>query len=430
MNDRLISRDAAALWHPFTQHGIEKTAIPISHAKNETLFTTDGTEIIDSISSWWTITHGHNHPTLNEALHKQANTLPHVMFAGFTHEPAINLAEKLIALNDHHFNKVFYADNGSSAVEVALKLAYQYHYNQGHPSKKIFLSFQGGYHGDTFGAMATGQTTGFYDPFKPLLCQTIAVPFAAHHNHIEDTLNAEKKALLDLEKTLHHHQGEIACMIIEPLMQGASGMRICRPEFINQVCSILKSHNILIIFDEIATGFGRTGTMFAHQQCIIKPDIMCVSKGLTGGYMPLSAALVTQNIFDAFLDTGYKKSFTHGHSFTANPLACAVACANIDLFTQEKTLIKIQDIQKCYQNFIPQLQNKHSVTNIRTLGSLLAWDISDDIGDYKTKKAETLKNNFLENGYNLRPLGKTFYWMPPYCIKNLKDHLETMLGFF
>jgi adenosylmethionine-8-amino-7-oxononanoate aminotransferase len=428
--DALITRDAHLLWHPFTQHGIEKTTIPISYAKDASLFTPDNFEIIDCIASWWTITHGHNNDILNHALYQQAQTLPHVMFAGFTHEPAVCLAEKLLKLTHYHFDKIFYADNGSSAVEVALKLAYQYHYNQGETDKKIFLAFDGGYHGDTFGAMATGQTTGFYDPFKPLLCQTIPVPYAYLQENIDLTIAFENEALAKFDALLEKHHTQIACMILEPLMQGAKGMRLCRPEFINQICYRLQSYNILIIFDEIATGFGRTGTMFAFEQCTVIPDLMCISKGLTGGYLPLSATLVTQKIYDAFLSNDYKKSFTHGHSFTANPLACAVANANIDLFTTNQTIKIIDNIHDTYCHVLNDMKKINTITNIRMLGSLLAWDLKNDSIDYKTKDSESLKEKLLQAGYNMRPLGKTFYLMPPYSICDLEHHLWKIFQFF
>ena len=426
----LVDRDKNTIWHPFTQHGIEQTTIPIKYAKDASLFTVDDFEIVDCISSWWTITHGHNNATLNKALRDQIDSLSHVMFAGFTHEPAINLAERLLARTHHHFAKIFYADNGSTAVEVALKLAYQYHYNNGQVDKTIFLAFDGGYHGDTFGAMATGRTTGFYDPFEPFLCETLTIPYAPIQSTLEATISLETKAMAVLELTLDTYKNKIACMILEPLMQGASGMRLCRPEFINQICNRLKQENILLIFDEIATGFGRLGTMFAHEQCTIKPDLMCISKGLTGGYMPLSATLVTAEIFNAFLGSDYKKSFTHGHSFTGNPLACAVAVANIDLFEQDKTFSKIAKIEKTYHEFIPQMQRCNHITNIRTLGTLLAWDIKNADNDYKTTNAEKIKNEFLKAGYNIRPLGKSFYLMPPYSIRMLSVHLFKILKFF
>ncbi len=429
-SQNLINRDKNTIWHPFTQHGIEQTAIPIKYAKDASLFTVDNFEIVDCISSWWTITHGHNNTVLNDALKNQIDTLSHVMFAGFTHEPAVNLAEKLLALTDYHFSKVFYADNGSSAVEVALKLAYQYHYNNGQSEKTIFLSFDGGYHGDTFGAMATGRTTGFYKPFEPFLCQTLTIPFAPIAETLEKTIELEQHALKTLEQILETHHNHIACMILEPLMQGASGMRLCRPEFVNYICNRLKKANILLIFDEIATGFGRTGTMFAHEQCSFKPDLMCVSKGLTGGYMPLSATLVTQHIFEAFLGTDYKKSFTHGHSFTGNPLACAVATANIDLFKTDNTFLKIANIAEAYQEFMPEMQHCTTITNIRTLGTLLAWDIKDSDNQYKTKNAEKLKDTLLRAGYNMRPLGKSFYMLPPYAIDGLSTHLSQILKIF
>lgn len=430
MTNNLIERDAQAVWHPFTQHGIEQTAIPISHAKDASLFTHDNFEIIDCISSWWTITHGHNNTAINRALHDQIEKISHVMFAGFTHEPAIELSERLLKITNQHFGKVFYADNGSSAVEVALKLAYQYHYNQDKPDKTIFLAFEGGYHGDTFGAMAAGRSSGFYEPFTPFLCETLTIPFAPLQDREAETIALEDKALSVLDLVINSYPDKISAMIMEPLMQGASGMRICRPEFIDKICQKLKQAGILIIFDEIATGFGRTGTLFAHQQCTTKPDLMCVSKGLTGGYMPLSATLVTQNIFDAFLGSDYKNAFTHGHSFTANPLSCAAACANIDLFAQDQTLQKIQKITETYQKFLPEFELCDNITNIRILGSLMAWDLKGTDDHYKTQKAETIKDQCLEAGYNLRPLGKSFYLMPPYSIRMLSVHLYKILEIF
>lgn len=426
----LINRDAKVIWHPFTQHGIENTAIPISWAKDASLFAPDEFEIIDCISSWWTITHGHNHGTINRALHEQIGNLSHVMFAGFTHEPAVGLAERLLNITNHHFARVFYADNGSSAVEVGLKLAYQYHYNRSEPEKTLFLAFEGGYHGDTFGAMATGHSSGFYDPFEPFLCETQLIPFAPIQSNLDETIALEEKALSVLDLTLDYYQSKIACMIMEPLMQGASGMRICRPEFIQKICQRLRQAGILIIFDEIATGFGRTGTMFAHEQCDIKPDLMCVSKGLTGGYMPLSATLVTQEIFDCFLGSDYKNAFTHGHSFTANPLSCAAACANIDLFETENTQQKITKINQTYHQLLPEFERCDAITNIRILGTLMAWDLKDTETHYKAKNAEKLKDQLLQAGYNLRPLGKSFYMLPPYSIRTLSLHLYRILDIF
>ncbi|MEM6603683.1 MAG: aminotransferase class III-fold pyridoxal phosphate-dependent enzyme, partial [Pseudomonadota bacterium] len=311
---------------------------------------------------------------------------------------------------------VFFADNGSGAVEVALKLAYQYHYNKGHSDKTLFLAFEGGYHGDTFGAMATGRTTGFYTPFEPFLCDVMFIPYPDTYIECNDIAEKEDKALKVLENIIHAHQDKICCMILEPLMQGASGMRFARPDFIQKLCDMLRKANILVIFDEVATAFGRTGEMFAFHHLDFIPDFICLSKGLTAGYLPLSVTLTQQHIYDAFLGTDYKSSFTHGHSFTANPLACSAASASLDVFAEEDVLARIRNISEYYYALVPELQKLDMITNIRILGSVLAWDLKIEDRFYKSKSSEKLKDYFLEHGFNIRPLGKSFYLLPPYCI--------------
>ena len=426
---QLLSQDKKFIWHPFTQHGIEQETIPIVSVQDASLFTEDGREIIDCISSWWTVTHGHNHPVINQALKTQIDQLSHVMFAGFTHPPALNLASQLMDVTHHAFRKVFFADNGSGAVEVALKMAYQYHYNQGHADKTIFLAFDGAYHGDTFGAMATGRTTGFYNPFEPFLCDVKFIPYPDIHSTSIDIDEKEKYALDQLDKILNEYHDKIACMILEPLMQGAKGMRFCRPEFLKKLCHKLRDAGIILIFDEVATGFGRTGTMFAYEQIDFIPDFLCLSKGLTAGYMPLSVTMTQQYIYDAFLGDDYQSSFTHGHSFTANPLACAVASASLDVFKQEKTLEKIQIIHLMFQGAIPLLQEMQMIENIRLMGTVLAWDLKTSEADYKSHSSEEIKDLFLQKGLNIRPLGKTFYLLPPYCItKEQISHIMGIIG--
>lgn len=412
----MILNDQKYIWHPFTQHGIEKDTIPIVKSQDASLFTEDNFEIIDCISSWWTVTHGHNHPILNTALKEQIDHLSHVMFAGFTHPPAVALASKLIKATHNDFDKVFFADNGSGAIEVALKMAYQYHYNSGDPDKTIFLAFDGAYHGDTFGAMATGRTTGFYNPFEPFLCDVKFIPYPDIDDKVDEIEKKEAKALITLDQILEKHHHNIACMILEPLMQGAKGMRFCRPEFVKKLCQKLRDANILVIFDEVATGFGRTGSLFAYEQIGFIPDFICLSKGLTAGYMPLSVTMTSQKIFDNFLGTDYQKSFTHGHSFTANPLACRVSSASLDLFETDKTIEKIHNIHKIFKHLIPHLKKIQTIENIRLLGTVLAWDLKESDNGYKTYSSEKLKDAFLKNGLNIRPLGKTFYLLPPYCI--------------
>ena len=416
MKNAIIKHDRNFIWHPFTQHGTERDFIPIASAHNASLVTYDGQEILDCISSWWTITHAHNHPILNEALVKQSETLSHVMFAGFTHKPAVSLGVDLIASTHGAFDKVFFADNGSTAVEVALKMVYHYHYNHGHPDKTLFLAFDGAYHGDTFGAMATGRTTGFYKPFEPFLCDVKFLPYPDTYDGDNNIHQKEHTALIALEEVLNRYHDKIACMIIEPLLQGAGGMRLCRPAFLKKYCEILHKAGVKIIFDEVATGFGRLGSLFAFQKLDFIPDFICLSKGLTGGYMPLAVTMTKNEIYNAFLGDNFSKAFTHGHSFTANPLACAVAGASLGLFETEQTLTKIQTINDIYQEYLPILQNCPIIEKCRMMGSVLAWDVKTSDNAYGSAFGETLKNNFLQKGLNMRGLGNSFYLLPPYCI--------------
>lgn len=413
----LKQQDTENIWHPFTQHKQEKNIIPIMRANGSSLFTEDGQEIIDCISSWWTITHGHNHPLLNQALKEQIDDLSHVMFAGFTHKPAVELSNLLLKSLNHKFDKVFFADNGSTAVEVALKLAYQWHFNKKSPDKTLFLAFDGAYHGDTFGAMATGRTTGFYDPFEPFLSPVIFLPYPdCHENNLESLEERENLTFQKLDEILEKHQKNISCFILEPLMQGAKGMRFARPVFIKKLCQKLRDAGILIIFDEVATGFGRTGSLYALEQIEFIPDFLCLSKGLTAGYMPLSVTLTHNKIYNDFLGDDFKNAFTHGHSFTANPLACRVAVASLKLFETGEPFRQINFIHQFYHSMKTKLMKIQTIENIRILGTVLAWDLKTNQNEYKSISSEKLKDEFLKLGLNIRPLGKTFYLLPPYCI--------------
>ena len=418
----LIELDKRHVWHPFTQHATECDPIAISHAKDASLYDVEGREILDLISSWWTCTHGHSHPALNKALSEQAEKMPHIMFAGFTHEPAVELSRKLSELLAEDLNRVFFSDNGSTSVEVAMKLVYQYWLNKGQDQRKTFIAFDGAYHGDTLGAMSVGKGSGFFNLFEGLMCEVRTVPYAPTWYGDNEVQKREGQALKALEALLQSEGNQIAGLIIEPLMQGAAGMRFCRPEFIRQIVEISRANNILVIFDEIATGFGRTGTLFATDQVGIAPDVICLSKGLTAGYMPMSVTVARDSIFDVFLGDDFGKALAHGHSFTANPLACAVALESLNLFETEKTLQRISQIQKSHQEFLPVLEKNNNIVKPRVMGTVLACDFIGSDG-YKSKESLALRDWYLSRGFNIRPLGSTLYMMPPYCIADMQINI-------
>jgi adenosylmethionine---8-amino-7-oxononanoate aminotransferase len=409
----LLEADKRHIWHPFTQHKGAPNPIPIVRAHQATLVGADGAEYLDLISSWWTNIHGHNHPALNQAIINQVQTLDHVIFGGFTHPPAVALAAALTAALPNGLSRVFFSDNGSTAVEVALKMAYHACLHKtGRPHPK-FLAFEGGYHGDTFGSMAVGQGSGFFKPYHPLLTDVTLLPYPATWQGDADIESKENSALEALTKALHQHQGTIAALIIEPLLQGAGGMRLCRPAFLKAVDALCKQADVLVIYDEVAVGFGRTGTLFACQQAGVVPDFICLSKGLTGGYLPMSVTVCSDAIFNLFLGDSFSQAFAHGHSFTANPLGCAVALASLQLFEIEHTLSKIAHIQGQHQAFINSIA--HKVAKPRVLGSIMAFDMAGESA-YQSTFSETLKAFYLQQGLNIRPLGNTVYLMPPYCI--------------
>lgn len=411
----LLQADRRHVWHPFTQHATERDPIVIARARGASLFDGDGREILDLISSWWTNIHGHAHPALNQALAEQADTMEHVMFAGFTHPPAARLAERLTALLPGDLDRVFFSDNGSTAVEVALKLAYQYWRNRGETGRSGFFAFEGGYHGDTVGAMSVGRGSGFFSLFEDLMCTVHALPYAPTWQGDNEVEQREEAALAAFAAALDAHGQETAAVILEPLMQGAGGMRFCRPQFVRRIVELARDARLLVIFDEVATGFGRTGTLFAMERADVVPDIVCLSKGLTAGYMPMSVTVARDPIYEAFLDPSFDKALAHGHSFTANALACAVALRSLDLFEEEGTLARIARIEAGHEAALEELAAHARVSRPRVLGSLLAFDLSDSSSGYKSAESETLRDWFLSEGLNIRPLGPTVYLMPPYC---------------
>ena len=411
----LLARDRRHVWHPFTQHATEGDPIVIARAKGASLFDADGNEILDIVSSWWTCTHGHSHPKLNAALAEQAARFEHVMFAGFTHEPAVNLATALAELLPGDLSRVFFSDDGSTSVEVALKIAYQYWINVGEPRRQILVGFDGGYHGDTLGAMSLGRGSQFFSPFRDLMCKVVVLPCPATFEGDDAADEREAGALSAFEALIRDRGQSVAGLIIEPLLQGAGGMRLCRPSFLKRLVEIARAAGILVIFDEVATGFGRTGTMFAMEQAGVVPDLVCLSKGLTSGYMPLAATVAREAIFEAFLGESFERALPHGHSFTANPLACSVALASLALFKEEKTLERIARINKGHKAALAELVARPDVTRQRLIGSILAFDVKT-AGGYQSAESRRLRDWYLAHGLNIRPLGPTIYLMPPYCI--------------
>lgn len=435
--DDTVLKDSQFVWHPFTQHETENAPIAISHAKNASLYTADGVEILDLISSWWTCLHGHSHDSINAALCEQAGKMEHVMFSGFTHAPAADLAEKIATLLPEDLSRVFFSDNGSTSVEVALKLAYQYWRNSGESERTLFVAFDGAYHGDTFGAMAVGKGSGFFSPFDDLMCEVATIPYAETWDGDGEVDQREAAALAALDILLEQRGHQIAAIILEPLLQGAGGMRICRPAFLDAVVARIRAAGALVIFDEVATGFGRTGSMFAFQQTSGVPDIICLSKGLTAGYMPMSLTVARQRLFDAFLGPDFARAFPHGHSFTANPLACAVALRSLALFDEEQTLSRLVQIEAAHRAALPRLHGLGAIERPRVIGTILACNLIDGDGGYKSQTSLALRDWYLSHGFNIRPIGPAIYLMPPYCITDeelgrahnaLIDGIEAVCG--
>ncbi|MBF0448548.1 MAG: adenosylmethionine--8-amino-7-oxononanoate transaminase [Magnetococcales bacterium] len=418
---KLISQDRQFVWHPFTQEATAPDPIPILSASGATLHGADGREYLDLISSWWLTTHGHAHPVIARAIADQAQKLEQVIFAGFTHEPAVGLASRLARHLPGGLERVFFSDNGSTAVEVALKMARQYHLNRGEQRDR-FLAFEGGYHGDTVGAMSMGATTGFFEPFRPLLFEVDTIPYPTTWLGDEGVERREAQALRSLDDYLQQSASRCAGLLVEPLIQGASGMRMCRPEFLQAVARRLEQAGVLLIFDEVMTGFGRVGSLFACEKAAVVPDIICLSKGLTGGFMPLSVTVCGAAIYEAFLGDSFDRAFAHGHSFTANPISCAAAVASFDLFEQENTLAKIARIEAIHRQRIGPLVKVANIEKTRVTGGVAALDFITGDPGYGSKVAPFLKAFFIKRGLLIRPLGNVLYLLPPYCISEADLH--------
>ena len=399
----LAARDRAHLWHPYTQMQSAPPPLPVVRAQGVHLHTEDGRRILDGISSWWVNIHGHSHPALTAALTAQAAALQHVMFAGCTHPPAVQLAERLVALLPRGLSRVFYSDNGSTAVEVALKMAWQYWRNRGVPERRSFVALHHAYHGDTVGAMSVSASSVFTRAFEPLLFPVDRVRSAD-----------------DLETLLRRSGATVAAVIVEPMIQGAGGMLMWPADFLTAVRRLCDEHGTLLIADEVFTGFGRTGRMFACEHAGIAPDIICLSKALTAGYLPLGATVATEDIYEAFLSDDRTKAFFHGHSFTANPLACAVAVASLELFAREDVLGRVRRLERQLAAGLGALRDHPRIAAVRVLGGVGAIELAAtappaDAG-YLDAVGPRLAAAFLERGLLLRPLGNVVYFMPPYVI--------------
>jgi len=414
----LRERDTNFIWHPYTQHKNMVPPIPIVRGKGSLLYDESGNSYIDVISSWWVTLHGHGHPFIAESIYRQALQLEQVIFTSFTHEPAVTLAENLLAVLPANQSKIFYSDNGSTAVEVALKMAIQYWKNRGEKQKTKILAFEHAYHGDTFGAMSVSGRGLFTQAFGDFLFETVFI-----ETPCADNIDEIKSRILE-------HRDRFAAFIYEPLLQAAGGMRMYEADSMNELLSFVRSENILCIADEVLTGFGRTGSLFASEKLRPGPDIVCMSKGLTGGAMALGCTSCSREIFEAFLSDDRRMTFFHGHSFTANPLACAAALASLELLKNPSCQEQIRAIQQQHEQFLEEVrasERKNLFRNLRMLGTVLAFETAGEHPDYLQQIGSMIMKRAMEQGIYLRPLGNTVYLMPPYCITN--DELRKVYDF-
>lgn len=407
----LGKKDREFVWHPFTQMQTAKAPLNIVEAKDTWLIADDGKRYLDVNSSWWVNIHGHGNAYIGNAIAEQFKKIDHVIFAGATHPKAVELAERVAQILPQKLSKVFFSDDGSTAVEVALKMAMQYFYNKG-ASRKRVLALDGAYHGDTFGAMSIGQRGYFNKPFEHFFFDVDFLEFP--------TVDRESEILKHAADLFESN--EFACLIIEPLVQGSAGMRMYSPQFLDQLTHLAQENGVIVIFDEIMTGWGRTGNLFAMDYCTHKPDIVCLSKGLTGGVLPLGLTVATPEIYEGFLSDETAKALLHGHSFTGNALACAAACANLDLFEKNETTNKINDICRWNADFLNEIKNHPAIKEVRQQGTILAIELKVKEGSsYFASIRDHAYDYFLDHEILLRPLGNVLFINPPYSI-TLKEY--------
>ena len=419
-NKTMMQRDLEVIWHPCTQMKDHETLplIPIRSGKGVYLYDFEGNSYIDAVSSWWVNLFGHANPFINARVKAQIDTLEHVLLAGFTHEPAVELAHRLVNLTPEKLKKVFYVDNGSSAVEAALKMSYHYHRNQG-KNKALFLSLTNSYHGETLGALAVGDVSLYKETYEPLLIANQQVPVPK-----DQSIEAAKEALNVLEEVLKEKADEIAALILEPLIQGAGGMHMYHAEYLLGARRLTESYGVHLIADEIMTGFGRTGKMFACEHAEISPDFMTLSKGLTGGYLPLSVVMTTDEVYSAFYcDYNEYKAFLHSHSYTGNPLACAAALATLEIFENEDILVRNSEKALYIKGKLECFRELPNVKEVRQQGMVTAIELQG----YDAKERIGLKiyEYALGEGVLLRPLGNVIYFMPPYIIT--EEEIDKMM---
>jgi len=434
--DRWIEKDLKYLWHPYTQMKECKDLPPIliDKAKGLKLYDNKGNFYYDTISSWWCNIHGHNHPRIKKAIKDQLDSLEHVLFAGFTHKPAILLAEKLVSITPKNLTRVFFSDNGSTAVETALKMSYQYWQNIGENKKRQFVSLDYAYHGDTIGTMSIGGVDKFNKVFSPLFfnAKKVPSPYCYRCPMGMERRSCSIECIGPLGELLKRESGRIAALIMEPMVMAAGGMIIYPKEYLKKAAALTRKYNVHLILDEVATGFGRTGKMFACEHAGVKPDIICLSKGITSGYLPMAATLTTEKIYKAFYaDYGERKTFYHGHTYTANPVSCACAIASLDIFKDEQTLKKAGGLITHLHKGLERFRYLDVVGDVRHIGMIGAMEL---VKDKKQKRPfginrrigldiykEGLKKNML-----LRPLGDVIYFYLPFCIKI--SEIDRILG--
>ena len=429
-NANWLARSQAAVWHPCTQmqHHAQTASpahlplVPIARGSGAWLYDFDGQRYLDGISSWWTNLFGHANPRINAALKDQLETLEHVMLAGFTHQPVVELSERLAALTAGTLGHAFYASDGASATEIALKMSFHYWRNIGRPEKTDFLCLAGSYHGETVGALAVTDVAIFKDSYAPLVRAAHVVPSPDFRlaEAGETPADVARRAAAALEKHLEQHGTTIAALIVEPLVQGAAGMAMYDPEYLRRARQLCDQYEVHLICDEIAVGCGRTGTFFAHEQAGIRPDLMCLSKGISGGYLPLSIVLSSDTIYNAFLDDSVSRAFLHSHSYTGNPLACRAALATLDIFAQDQTIaVNRQKALKISAALAP-LADHPQVKHLRQRGMIAAFDVETDDPYFSRKFYRAA----LDHEALIRPIGNTVYLMPPYIIDDSEiNHL-------
>jgi len=400
----LVDRDKKHLWHPLTQHKLGTDAIAITKAKDCLLYDDQGNQYIDAIASWYTCMMGHCNEKITSQVTQQMQQLDHCVFAGFTHQPAIELSEALISILPENQQKVFFSDNGSTANEVAIKMALQYHFNRGH-KKTTIIALENGFHGDTFGAMSASGLSVYNGPFEEFFIDVQRIP-VPNKNNIEQV----KDKLIKLVSS-----NNIAAFIYEPLVQGANAMNMFEGHYLDQLLEICQNHSVVRIADEVMTGFGKTGSYFASDSIQIKPDMLCLSKALTAGLVPMAITSCTQEIYNAFLDDKMEKAFLHAHTYTANPVACSAALAAINLLKTDEIQSNIQAIIKSHKDFDDEIKNHPKIERTRQLGVIYAIDLDIEISRYG-KQRNQIFDFFMKQGVYLRPLGKTIYLVPPFVI--------------